>query len=53
MAQNNAQTKLDPFHDLPTPEEEARQRVLEEVAEEARREPERWLRDAEVPKGGE
>jgi hypothetical protein len=35
------------------PVEEARDKVVEEVAEDARRSPEKYLRDAEVPKGGE
>lgn len=35
------------------PVEETQERLVDEVAEDARRSPETWLRDAEVPKGGE
>lgn len=53
MSDTQAQKKLEPVHDAPTPEEEARQKIIGEVAEDARVAPEQWLRDAEVPKGGE
>ena len=33
--------------------ETARQTVIESIATDARKSPERWLRDAEVPSGGE
>ncbi len=53
MSESNAQKKYEPVQDVPSPEDEARQQVLDEVAEDAHRAPEQWLRDAEVPKGGE
>lgn len=36
-----------------SPVEKTEERLVDEVAEDARRSPETWLRDAEVPKGGE
>ncbi len=43
----------EPLVEEPAPEEQARERVVREVADDARIQPEQWLRDAEVPKGGE
>lgn len=34
-------------------EPEAERVLLDQIAEDARREPDRWLREAEVPEGGE
>lgn len=53
MTESNAQKKIEPVRDVPTPEDEARHQLLQEIAEDAHRAPEEWLRDAEVPKGGE
>jgi len=54
MAELSIVKKLnEPLVDEPAPEEEARERVVREVADDARKQPEQWLRDAEVPKGGE
>jgi hypothetical protein len=53
MNEPNVAKQVDLPVDEPATVEDARDRVVDEVGEDARRAPASWLRDAEVPKGGE
>ena len=54
MKETNAVTKpVSPSPEETSPVDKAREQLIEEVADDARSDPQRWLRDAEVPKGGE
>ena len=53
MTETNVARPINQPIDEPSTVEDAQERVVDEVTEDARRTPESWLRDAEVPKGGE
>ncbi len=53
MSDTNTAKKINPTIEKSVPEEDEQERLVTMIADDARQAPEQYLRDSEVPKGGE